>query len=101
MSWAAAAGGEPQTAGPRGRSVVGPLARVLTFRPAFDRRWVAVPADLGRSRQRAEAYLEAWRRWLGPAELQFTQRSVAGREAAAQACAAQLDYSTSKRTVWV
>ena len=78
-----------------------PLARVLARRPPFGRRWVAVPADLGRTRQRAEAYLHAWQRWLGPAELQFTQRSQAGREAAAQAGAEQPEYTTTTRTVWV
>jgi hypothetical protein len=78
-----------------------PLARVLSRRPPFDRRWVAVPEDLGRSKQRAEAYARAWRRWLGPAELQFTQRSLAGREAVAGANAQRSDYQTSSRRIWV
>jgi hypothetical protein len=77
------------------------LARVLARKPPFDRRWVAVPADLGRTKQRAEAYHAAWTRWLGPSELQFTQRSQVGRDAAAQASAEQADYSTSRRQVWV
>lgn len=84
-----------------GHSLARPLARILLRRPPFDRRWVAVPTDLGRTRQRAEAYVHAWQRWLGPAELQFTQRSLAGRDAAAQAGAQQADYTTSTRTVWV
>ena len=84
-----------------GPSRLRPLARVLSRRPPFDRRWVAVPEDLGRSRQRAEAYARAWRRWLGPAELQFTQRTAAGREAAAGANAQRSDYQTSSRQIWV
>ena len=77
------------------------LLRMATRRPPFARRWAAVPADLGRTKQRAEAYHAAWTRWLGPSELQFTQRSQAGREAAAQASAEQADYTTSRRQVWV
>jgi hypothetical protein len=77
-----------------------PLARVLSRKPPFDRRWVAVPEDLGRSKQRAEAYAQAWRRWLGPGELQFTQRSPAGREAAADASAEAAAYETSSRRIW-
>jgi superfamily II DNA or RNA helicase len=84
-----------------GRGLAGPLARVLLRRPPFGHRWLAVPADLGRGKQRAEAYLQAWQRWLGPAELQFTQRSAAGKDAAAEAGAEQTDYTTSKRQVWV
>ena len=62
---------------------------------------MAVPDDFGRTRQRAEAYAEAWRRWLGPAELQFTQRTEAGREAVADANAQRSDYQTSTRRIWV
>ncbi len=82
-------------------SLAGALVRALSGRPPFQRRWLAVPADLGRSKQRAEAYALAWQRWLGPAELQFTQRSAAGKDAAAQAGAQQADYTTSRRQVWV
>jgi hypothetical protein len=46
-------------------------------------------------------YAEAWRRWLGPAELQFTQRSQPGREAVADANAQGSDYQTSSRRIWV
>ncbi len=86
---------------PARASVARSMARALSFRSPFERRWVAVPADLGRTKQRAESYCSSWSRWLGPAELLFTQRSDAGREAAAQACAERPDYSTSKRQVWV
>lgn len=76
------------------------LGRALTRKPPFPRRRVAVPADLGRTKERAQACHVAWTRWLGPSELQFTQRSQAGREAAAEAGAEQADYSTSRRQVW-
>jgi hypothetical protein len=79
---------------------LGALTRVLARQPAFDRRWVAVPEDLGRTKQRAEAYARAWRRWLGPGELQFTQRTPAGREAAAAASAQAADYQASSRRIW-
>ncbi|HET7013452.1 MAG TPA: DEAD/DEAH box helicase family protein [Streptosporangiaceae bacterium] len=82
-------------------SIARALLRILIRKPPFARRWAAVPTDLGRTKQRAEAYHSAWTRWLGPSELQFTQRSQAGREAAAQASAEQADYTTSRRQVWV
>jgi superfamily II DNA or RNA helicase len=77
------------------------LARVLARRPPFGRRWVAVPEDLGRTKRRAEAFAKGWRRWLGPGELQFTQRSPAGRDAVATASAQGTDYETSSRRIWV
>jgi superfamily II DNA or RNA helicase len=84
-----------------GRSPLRPLARLITRKPPFDRRWVAVPADLGRTKQRAEAYARAWQCWLGPGELQFTQRTQAGRQAAADSGAQRSDYQTSSRRIWV
>jgi superfamily II DNA or RNA helicase len=84
-----------------GRSPLRPLARLLARKQPFERRWVAVPPDLGRTKQRAEAYARAWQRWLGPSELQFTQRTEAGRQAAADADAQRSDYQTSSRRIWV
>jgi hypothetical protein len=84
-----------------GGSALRPLGRFLSRKPPFERRWVAVPEDLGRAKHRAEAYAQAWRRWLGPAELLFTQRSLAGREAVADANAERSDYQTSSRRIWV
>jgi hypothetical protein len=63
--------------------------------------WHAVPDDLGRRKQRAEVLAAAWRRWLGPAELRFTQRDDAGREALAVAAAQEWSYDTQRRDVWV
>ncbi len=73
-----------------GRTTTGrALARAMIRKAPFAASWVAVPADLGRTKQRAEAYHAEWTRWLGPSELQFTQRSHVGREAAAQASASR------------
>src|SRR5262249_11464430 len=84
-----------------GRIPLHPLARALARKAPFDRRWVAVPDDLGRSKQRAETYAMAWRRWLGPADLEFTQRTQAGQQAAAAAEAQASAYQTSSRRIWV
>ena len=62
--------------------------------------WHAVPDDLGRHKRRAAALAEAWRRWLGPAELRFTQRDEAGRAALAEAAAQEWSYETQRRAVW-
>ena len=62
--------------------------------------WHAVPDDLGRRKDRAEALAAAWRRWLGPAELRFTQRDERGRAALAEAAAQEWSYDTQRRAVW-
>ena len=62
--------------------------------------WHAVPDDLGRRKERAEALAVAWRRWLGPAELRFTQRDEPGRAALAEAAAQEWSYDTQRRAVW-
>ncbi|MGI8779289.1 MAG: hypothetical protein ACR2L8_03785, partial [Solirubrobacteraceae bacterium] len=62
--------------------------------------WHAVPDDLGRRKERAEALASAWRRWLGPAELRFTQRDELGRTALAEAAAQEWSYDTQRREVW-
>jgi superfamily II DNA or RNA helicase len=77
------------------------LLRLLTGQAAFPVRWEAVPADLGRRKERAEAFARAWRRWLGPSELIFTHRTEAGHAALAQARAQSIDYETSARKVWI
>ena len=76
-------------------------ARLLRREPLFESWWSAVPEDLGRTKARATAFAAAWRRWLGPCELRFTQRSDAGREAAAAAIAQAPGYETSTRRIWV
>ena len=62
--------------------------------------WHAVPDDLGRRKDRAEAFAVAWRRRLGPAELVFTQRDGPGRGALAAAAAQDWSYDTQRRAVW-
>jgi hypothetical protein len=86
----------PGRAGP-GR----PLLRLVAGRRPFPLRWEAVPSDLGRRKDRAEAFARAWRRWLGPSELLFTHRTEAGRDALALAGSQPVDYETSARRVWV
>jgi superfamily II DNA or RNA helicase len=78
-----------------------PLLRLLARRRPFPLRWEAVPADLGRRKERAEAFARAWRRWLGPSELLFTHRTEEGRHALALAGSQPVDYETSARKVWV
>src|SRR6266498_4106675 len=85
--------------GPAGRGRL--LLRLLTRRAVFPVRWEGVPADLGRRKDRAEAFARAWRCWLGPSDLIFTHRTQAGHAALAQAVAQSIDYETSARKVWV
>ncbi|HEX6700141.1 MAG TPA: DEAD/DEAH box helicase family protein [Gaiellaceae bacterium] len=82
------------------RSALALLGRTLLLRPPFARRLSPVPDDLGRTRARAETYARAWRRWLGPSELVFAQRTEAGREARAEAAAAAEEWETQRREVW-
>jgi superfamily II DNA or RNA helicase len=92
----------PAEGGGRLSTALRPLGRVLRREPPFGRRWVAVPDDFGRTRKRAEAFAAAWRRWLGPAELQFALRSPAGRDTVAAVNAERCDdYQTSTRRIWV
>jgi superfamily II DNA or RNA helicase len=86
-------------ANPR-RSSLALLARALRRQPPFEQRWVAVPDDFGRRKARAEVFARAWRRWLGPSELRFTQRTAQGKEALAAASAQAAEYETSMRRVW-
>ncbi len=75
------------------RIAAGSRARLVTA-------WHAVPDDLGRRKERAEALAAAWRRRLGPAELRFTQRGEAGHAALAEAAAQEWSYDTQRRAVW-
>jgi len=84
-----------------GRGQIALLARSLLRRPPFELQWCAVPDDLGRNKQRAEVFAQAWRRWLGPSELRFTQRSSDGRATLAAANAQAVDYDMSVRRIWM
>jgi len=79
----------------------GGLARVLTRRPVFPVRHHPVPDDLGRRKERAEAFARAWSKQVGPTELVFTQRSDEGRRARAEAAAEDGGYETVVRDIWV
>jgi hypothetical protein len=77
------------------------LGRVLLRRPPFPTRHHPVPDDLGRNKERAEAFARAWSRHLGPSGLTFTQRTDEGRRARAQAAAQDGGYETLVRDIWV
>ena len=83
------------------RSPLRALFRAATFREPFEHRWVEVPSDLGRRKERAEAFARAWRRWLGPSELLFTQRSAKGKAARAAAGAQATDIQAVRRRIWL
>jgi superfamily II DNA or RNA helicase len=83
------------------RSSFEALVRAATFRSPFERRWAEVPSDLGRRKERAEVFARAWRRWVGPAELVFTQRSEKGRSARAAASAQAAGYRALRRRIWL
>jgi hypothetical protein len=83
------------------RSPLNALFRAATFREPFEQRWVEVPADLGRRKERAEVFAQAWRKWLGPSELVFTQRSEKGRAARAAAGAQSPDFRALRRRIWL
>ncbi len=86
---------------PGHRSAGVALLRTLRHRRPFEHRWVAVPSDLGRHKDRAEVFARAWRRWLGPGELVFTQRAQVGRDALAAAGAQSSDYEARTRLIWM
>jgi hypothetical protein len=75
-------------------------ARAMVGRPVAAVRWHAVPQDLARLKSRAEVFHAAWRRWLGPSELVFTQRSDQGRRALAAAAAQGDAFELLLRDVW-
>ena len=83
------------------RGAIGLLGRVLTRQPPFEERLHPVPTDLARNKERAETFARAWRRFVGPGRLVFTQRSEEGREARAEAASADGGYETLVRDVWV
>jgi hypothetical protein len=86
---------------PGHRPALALLARAATFRPPFEHRWEPVPSDLGTHKNRAEAYGAAWRRWLGPSELLFTQRAEEGRQALAAAGAQAAQWDVRQRQIWL
>ena len=64
-----------------------------------ERAWHPVPADLARRRDRAEAFLRAWRRWCGSSELVYAHSGERGTQLAAEA-AALATLETQRRRIW-
>lgn len=83
-----------------GRGPVAMLACSLRRRDPLDVRWHAVPDDLARHRDRAQAFHRAWRAHVGPSELRFAQRSEEARALAALASGSTSGYDVSVRQVW-
>ena len=87
----------------------GALARYVVSRRVVAGRWPwsrarqawhAVPADLARRKDRAEAFHAAWRRWLGDSELVYCHGAgERGRTLAVQASAAAT-LATQQRRIW-
>jgi hypothetical protein len=75
-------------------------AGAMVGRPVATVRWHAVPQGFARLKSRAEVFHAAWRRWLGPSELVFTQRSDEGRRALAAAAAQADAFELLLRDVW-
>jgi hypothetical protein len=84
-----------------GTGAVALLGRVLARRPPFGERLHPAPADLGRRRERAEAFARAWAHWVGPGRLVYAERSDAGRRARAEAAAEASGWETVVRAVWL
>jgi hypothetical protein len=87
----------------------GALARYVVSRRVVAGRWPwsrartawhAVPADLARRKDRAEAFGVAWRRWIGDGELVYCHGADArGRELALQASGVAA-LETQRRRIW-
>jgi hypothetical protein len=67
------------------------LGRVLRRRPPFAERPHPVPADLATGHERAEAFLRAWRRHVGPGRLVLGGHGEEVRGG----------YETALRDIWV
>ena len=77
------------------RGLARPLWRqALAGRAQLDELWIGVPHDLGRRRDRREAYAAAWARWLGACEL---RRDEEGAVLAAE----DPGYDARLRDLWV
>ena len=61
--------------------------------------WHAVPADLARRKDRAEAFHRAWARWCGRSKLVYVHGSDDGARLAAEALGAP-SRPTQRRRIW-
>jgi len=62
--------------------------------------WHAVPSDLARHRDRAEAFRVAWARWVGKAELVYCHGQDARAAEVAVAAGGRATLETQRRRVW-
>jgi hypothetical protein len=62
--------------------------------------WHAVPGDLARRKDRAEAFHRAWARWCGRSKLVYAHGSEDGARLAAQALGAPT-HPTQRRRIWL
>jgi hypothetical protein len=69
--------------------------------PRYGRAWHPVPADLGRRRDRAQAYRAAFTRWLGPGDLLYVPNAADGAAALAAASSAPETYEAQQRRLWL
>ncbi|MEZ5079623.1 MAG: DEAD/DEAH box helicase family protein [Thermoleophilia bacterium] len=84
---------------------VPPLGTGASLRIAFGRRWTAphwipVPADLGRRKDRAQAFADACERWLGRGLLVSATRTAEGQDAFARAHETGASMDVVRRRVW-
>ena len=82
----------------------GGLARYVVSRrvaESLSRRvaWHAVPADLARRKDRADAFHNAWTRWCGKGLLVYAHGSDEGARLATEALAAP-SRATQRRRIW-
>jgi superfamily II DNA or RNA helicase len=61
--------------------------------------WHAVPSDLARRKDRAEAFHHAWSRWCGRSKLVYAHGSEEGARLATEALAAPT-HATQRRRIW-
>jgi superfamily II DNA or RNA helicase len=62
--------------------------------------WHAVPTVLATRRDRAEAFLAAWRRWVGPSRLVYAHAPEGAGILAAQRGEDPFAITTAMRTIW-
>jgi hypothetical protein len=74
--------------------------RVATSLVGRRTAWHAVPADLARRKERAEAFHVAWQRWLGKGELVYCHGTDARARALAVQAASLAPLETQRRRIW-
>jgi len=62
--------------------------------------WHAVPAELARRKQRADAFAAAWRRWMGKAELVYCHGTDPRARELAVRASSVAPLATQRRRIW-